>query len=258
MSLVVGLFCILFGAVLAFAGYRLFRFLLPLWGFIIGFWFSEAIIAALLGDSNTAVIIGWAAGLVGGLVLAGLSYFLFNLGVAILAASAGYWLTANALGAIGLESFWLVTILSVAVAVLLVVLALRGSIDRPLVIVLSALLGASFITLGLLFLIGDITVETFRSGVAVLDAVIDSTPFWLVFWAGAAAVGAVVQWLLTGPEPEAREAVDEGPTEDWDSQATVAADTDFWDDDDDGAWQSSDAPAGSGTTVAYTQDDDWA
>ena len=93
-TLVVGVFTLLFGAAFCFLGYRFFRILLPIWGFIAGFWVGEAFVAAIFGDSNTAIIAGWIVGLIGGLLLAGLSLFLFKVAVAILGATFGLWFVA--------------------------------------------------------------------------------------------------------------------------------------------------------------------
>lgn len=211
-TLLVGAFTLLFGIAFCFLGFKYFRFLIAIWGFIAGFWISEAFIGTIFGASNPAVIAGWIVGLIGGLVLAGLSYFLYNAAVAILGATFGLWFVAGLLTWIGMESSLLVAILAILGAILFAVLTFQDSVRKYLVIAITALIGATGIVSGLLFLFGPLTVEVFRSGQApLLPSLLQELWLALVLWLLLAVLGAAVQWLTTR-EPEAEAPSETGTT----------------------------------------------
>ena len=83
--LCVSMVAILFGALLAFGGYRFFLFLLPLWGFFFGFGLGAQTVQALLGEGFFGTVTGWVVGFVLALIFAVLSYLFYYFGVAILA-----------------------------------------------------------------------------------------------------------------------------------------------------------------------------
>ncbi len=209
-TFLVGLFTLLFGGALCFAGLRFFRILLPIWGFVAGFWIGEALIAAIFGDSNTAIIAGWVVGLIGGLVLAALAYWIYRAALAILGAGFGLWLFAALLTWIGLESNLLVAILAIFGAILFAILALQDTLGKYLTIALTALLGATGIIVGLLFLIGPLTVENFRAGLApLLPSVLQESWLAALLWLLLAVLGGLIQWLTTRGSEDTEEPEDE-------------------------------------------------
>src|SRR3954465_13185560 len=92
---------LLFGFSLAFAGYRFFLFLLPIWGFFWGFGLGAQSIQVLLGDGFLASISSWVVGFFLGMLFAVISYLFFAAAVAILAGGLGY---AVGVGIMGLFS----------------------------------------------------------------------------------------------------------------------------------------------------------
>jgi hypothetical protein len=171
---------------------------LPIWGFIAGFWISEAFVATILGDSNAAIIAGWIVGLIGGLVLAGLSLFLFKVAVAILGATFGLWFVAGLLSWLGMESSLLLSILAILGAILFAVLTFQESIRKYLVIVFTALIGATGIVLGLLFLFSPLAVDVFRLGSAsAVPSLLQESGLAAVLWLVLALLGAAIQWIVS-------------------------------------------------------------
>lgn len=210
-GVIAGLVTLVFGGFLTFAGQRLFRILLPIWGFIFGFWISEAIAAALLGNSSVAVIVGWLAGLAGGLILAALAYFLFKFGVVMLAATFGYFLVSVILDAVGVDSGIVVPILSIVGAVAFGLLAWFGSFERIIVIIATALIGASLMVIGLLFITGRLPVEAFRAGLSALSLSLEFAPLWIALFLILAVAGALTQLMVggrSGDESETEEISD--------------------------------------------------
>src|SRR4029077_5874321 len=74
---------VLAGAVACFAGYRLFRIVLAVFGFLLG----AMLVSSLMGISNTAGMV--IAALVGGLVGAAILLFAYFLGIALVGAGVG-------------------------------------------------------------------------------------------------------------------------------------------------------------------------
>ena len=76
------------GAITCFAGYRLFRFVLAIWGFILG----AGIGSSMMGGDSAIAMIG--AGLAGGLLGALALVFAYFVGVALVGAGLGALVTS--------------------------------------------------------------------------------------------------------------------------------------------------------------------
>src|SRR5512136_2522786 len=98
-----GLIGLLFGLVMAFAGYRLFLILLPIWGFFFGFGLGAQTIQALFGDAFLATVTSWVVGFIVAAVFAILAYLFYIVAVAIIAGSLGYAAAVGLLTALGLQ-----------------------------------------------------------------------------------------------------------------------------------------------------------
>ena len=81
---VAAVIALFFGAVVAFAGYRFFLVLLPIWGFFFGFGLGAQTIQALFGEGFLSTITSWAVGFGVAVVFAGLSYLFYFIGVGLL------------------------------------------------------------------------------------------------------------------------------------------------------------------------------
>jgi hypothetical protein len=132
------------GLVSCFAGYRLFRVVLSIYGFILG----ALVATSIAGAGSTGVLLVWAlvGGLVGALIL-NLAYFL---GVVLVGASIGAMLATLLWGRGGSEPHTLVVVLfAIAGAVAATVL------QRYVIIVGTAFGGAWTAVVGALALLGD-------------------------------------------------------------------------------------------------------
>lgn len=135
----VRLLMVLGGVVLLVAGWRLYEFVALIAGFIIG----ASIAVALFGNDN--VVLTTAAMLLGGIVGALLGYFLYYVAIFVVGAYIGIILT-NALA----SALLLTPVSSIALLIggLLGGIVLVG-LSFEFVILLSALVGAQMLTLGL-------------------------------------------------------------------------------------------------------------
>jgi hypothetical protein len=179
------------GAVACFGGYRLFRIVLGIYGFILG----ALITSSVMGTENVWALVLAAA--IGGLLGAGLMVAAYFIGVGLIGA---------ALATLGLHMAWQLiggappTVAIVIVAVLGALGAL--SVSRYVVIIGTALAGSWTLIVGGLALGGE------RFGMLSVTpdniwVVYASGPWpgsWAVTgsWIALAIIGAVVQTMTTG------------------------------------------------------------
>jgi hypothetical protein len=186
------------GAVLLLVGYRFFLLLLPIWGFVAGLWLGAETVSILLGEGFLVSVTGLAVGFVVGLIMAILSYLFYAVGVLLLGASFGYWLTAGLMYAIGFESGFLVTIAGVITAIIFATLTVMLDVKKHLAIIMTAFGGAGGISLAILLIFGVIVPEQLQAGgAAALAGVIEDSVFWLLIWLALAIGGIIFQESTT-------------------------------------------------------------
>ena len=144
-----GLFCstiigLMFAALLIFGGYRLFLFLLPIWGFFAGFAIGAHAIASLFGGGLFATVTSWVVGFVVALVFALASYFFYAAAVAVAAGTLGYMLGVGIMDLFGLSGLSFITfIIAIVLAAAAVVVTFRFNLQKYVIIALTAIGGAA-------------------------------------------------------------------------------------------------------------------
>jgi hypothetical protein len=184
-----GLIGILFGLVLAFAGYRFFLILLPIFGFFFGLAFGAQAIQALFGQAFLATVTSWVVGFIVGLVFAVLSYLFYMVAVALIAGALGYAVTVGLVMAIGLPMGWLLWLIGVAVGVILAIVTLRFNIQKWVIIIATSILGAAAIveTMVLLF---NPAAQALANPVQVA---LKTSPFMVIVFLLVAVLGIIGQ-----------------------------------------------------------------
>jgi hypothetical protein len=132
-----------FGTLLAFAGYRLFLFLLPLWGFFFGLALGAQSVQVLFGDGFLSTVTSWVVGFVVALIFALLSYVFYAFAVAIISGSLGYALAVGLLTWIGLDMNFLVWLIGIVAAVALAIVTLVFNLQKWVIIAATAILGSA-------------------------------------------------------------------------------------------------------------------
>ena len=141
-TLLAGGLLLFLGIVIAFGGYRLFLILLPIYGFFFGLGFGAHSVQALFGDGFLSTTTSWVVGFFVGLLFALLSYLFWAFAVALMAGSLGYGLVAGFFGLFGADLDVLVWIVGVVVGVLFAISAIVLNLQKAIVIVSTALIGA--------------------------------------------------------------------------------------------------------------------
>ena len=188
-SLIAAIGLVLGGAVACFAGYRLFRIVLAIYGFILGAYLASS----TMGSSNAAGML--VAGLVGGVLGSVVFFFAYFLGIALVGAG---------LGALIAHVAW--TRLSAAEPPVLIVLlfAIVGTatamiLQRYVIIVSTAFSGAWTIILGGLALV-DRGAARAASDVWILYPFTPASGAqWVpIAWIAVGLIGTAVQLGATG------------------------------------------------------------
>ena len=183
---------VLASALTCFAGYRLFRIVLAIWGFILG----ASIGSSMMGVSSAIGML--IAGLVGGLLGALALVFAYFMGVALVGAGLGALVTHVA---------WTQVASADPPAVLIVLISIAGAIgamvlQRYVIIVSTSFSGAWMI------IVGAMAIAERTSGAAVRAA---TSEVWILYplsvsrnrwavagWIVLGLIGMAVQLGITG------------------------------------------------------------
>src|SRR5512136_292456 len=188
-----GMIALLFGLAVCFAGYRLFLILLPIWGFFFGFGLGAQSIQALFGQAFLASITSWVVGFIVAVVFAVLAYLFYIFAVALVSFSLGYSVTVGVLTAIGLPlaGGFIAWIIAVVVGVALALVVLRFNIQKVVIELATAFLGAGEIVGVFVALFGGLpTSQLVQNPVA---AALKASPFWMLVFIVLGIVAFVAQ-----------------------------------------------------------------
>ncbi|HLE13231.1 MAG TPA: hypothetical protein VI776_00675 [Anaerolineales bacterium] len=187
------LLALLFAAVVAFAGYRFFLFLLPVWGFFFGFMLGAQTLQALFGTGFLADVTSWVFGLVVGLVFAVLSYLFYIVAVAVIAGSLGYALGVGLMGAIGFDFGLISWLVGIVLAVVVAGATILLNIQKWVIIAATAILGSAALVGTMMFGLGVYS----QLQVLVQNPVrvaLQNSPWWTLLFLGLAIAGFLVQY----------------------------------------------------------------
>jgi hypothetical protein len=183
------------GIVSCFAGYRVFRIVLGIYGFILGALFASS----AMGTEHTTwmIVAALAGGVVGALILIA-AYFV---GVALLGAGIGALAASLVWASLGREPGAAVVIVF-SIAGALGALALQ----RYVIVGATAFGGAWTIIVGALALMGrHVALDAAARNNVWLAYPMSPAPgqYWVLFaWVALGAVGVIVQLTLTGGPKE--------------------------------------------------------
>ena len=169
---------VLGGAVACFAGYRWFRIVLAIYGFIAG----AMLASSTLSSSNSGGLL--MAALVGGVLGAGLLFFAYFVGIALVGAGLGVFLALTGWARFSpVDPPWVLVLLFAALGTLTAL-----ALQRYVIVVSTAFGGAWTIIIGALALMGN-----GRAAEAVSDA-------WILYPTTAmpGAVWVPIAWVVLG------------------------------------------------------------
>jgi hypothetical protein len=181
------------GIISCFFGYRLFRTVLAIFGFIVG----GMLASSIFGVSNTTLML--VAWIVGGAIGAFILIFAYFLGVALAGAAIGA-AVANLMFSIGNRDPRVLVVIACSVAGAIAAMYLQ----RYFIIVFTAFGGAWTMIVGAMALVGDRqALRAAAAGDVWVAYPLDPAPgqrWVVVVWIVLSLIGAAVQLGVTGGE----------------------------------------------------------
>lgn len=198
MEILIGILLVLIGLAVAFFGLRFWFILLPIFGAVAGFYVGARLMQDLFGQGFLATATSWIVGIVVAIGFALLSWFVWYAGAIIMAGAVGASLFTGIVHALFSNPWgWVLFIIALIGAIIFAAIALWLNLPIYIVIVNSALGGASLAVAGLLTMMGTITATELANGATV--AVVDEARFqgagwlWVLVWLVVAIVGMFFQ-----------------------------------------------------------------
>jgi Ni,Fe-hydrogenase I cytochrome b subunit len=187
-----GMIALLFGLVMGFAGYRLFLVILPIWAFFFGFGFGAQTIQTIFpNDALFTTVTSWVVGFIVAAVFAVLAYLFYIFAVAIVSYSLGYAAAVGLLSLLGMQFGFIVWVIGLVAGIALAFVVLRFNIQKLVIEIATAFLGAGVIVGVFLALFGGLpTSQLIQNPVA---AALKNSPFWMIVFIVVGAMGLVAQ-----------------------------------------------------------------
>jgi hypothetical protein len=204
-DIIVAILLVIVGLAFCVAGYRFFLVLLPLWGFLSGFWVGASAVTAIFGDGFLATTWGWLSGILVGLVFAALSYLFYWLAIVIFSLSIGASVGSGLMATIGIDGRVITFVVAAVCALAFAALVLVINLPKLLIIALSAMAGATSLIAAPLLVFNQIERGDLYHGATM--AVVNQSAFWSLVWILVASFGIMLQMFLTSnftiqtPEP---------------------------------------------------------
>ncbi|WP_141842437.1 DUF4203 domain-containing protein [Humibacillus xanthopallidus] len=190
-DIVLGLFAILAGGVMLFAGQFVLRLILPIWGFFAGFAFGAGLFAELADERFLGTVLGWVSGFVFALIFAIFAYLYYAVAVILAMAAFGFAIGAGLISALGIDWNWVGVLVGLAFGAALGVVAAFGNMPMIVLAVASSIAGAVSIVGGLMLLFGTLDSATLTR--SSFSAAIQSGWYWYALLLVLAVVGIVAQ-----------------------------------------------------------------
>ena len=190
-DIILGLFAIVAGGFMLFAGQLLLRLVLPVWGFFAGFAFGAGLFAELADERVLGTLLGWVAGFVCALIFALLAYLYFAVAVVLAMAAFGFAIGSGLVVALGIDWNWVAVLVGVAVGAVLGLVAVVGNLPMIVLCVVSSIAGAISVVAGLMLLVGSMDSADFTRG--TFTQAVQASWGWYVILLALALIGIVAQ-----------------------------------------------------------------
>ena len=194
-DVVVGVLALFVGALFCFRGYLAMRIIIPLWGAFAGFLLGAGLVDAGSDDRFLRSILGWIIGIAVACLFALIAYLYYEVSVVLAMAAIGFALGTSAMVALGVSWSWLIVLVGVLAGAALALVAIVADLPVFLLMVLTALAGASTAVFGLMLLFG--AVDTADLDSALTTERLDDDWWWYAGYAAIAIAGIVVQVRYT-------------------------------------------------------------
>jgi len=190
-DIILGLFAIIAGFVMIFAGQFVLRLVIPIWGFFAGFAFGAGLFAGLSDERFLGTVLGWVTGFVFALIFALFAYLYYAVAVIIAMGAFGFVIGSGLVVALGIDWNWVAVLVGVVVGAVLALVSIFGNMPMIVLAVASSIAGAISVVAGLMLVFGSMDSADFtRAGFT--DAV-DTSWIWFVLLLVLAIAGILAQ-----------------------------------------------------------------
>jgi hypothetical protein len=207
-GILVGLLAIAIGLAWAFYGLKVFVILLPIWAFFVGL-----IAGAQLGDTLFgtdagffATVLSWGIGIVFGLVLAAISFFWYYAAIVLLGGALGYMLGVGFFEWLGFGTGLIAITVGLILGAIFAVGTFLLGIPALLVIVVSAISGATAAVNGVFILLGRVKVEDLSNG--IFGSLLNNADGLIAMIAVVVVAVAAIWYQMRGAEAMAAATID--------------------------------------------------
>ena len=190
-DIVLGIFAVVAGVVMLFAGQFVLRIVLPIWGFFAGFAFGAGLFAGLADERFLGTVLGWVSGFVFALVFALFAYLYYAVAVIIAMSAFGFAIGSGLVVALGIDWNWVAVLVGLVVGAVLGLVSVFGNMPMIVLAIVSSLAGAVSVVAGLMLVFGAMDSADFtRTG---FTAAVQTSWFWYVLLVVLVLVGIVAQ-----------------------------------------------------------------
>ncbi len=190
-DIALGTAAVIVGLLFCFFGAMALRFVISIWGAFVGFNLGAGLVAAVWDQGFLAHASGWIVGFVLALIFATVAYLYYWVAVLLATMSLGFAAGAALMGAMSVSWNWLIALAGIGVGAILGIAAIAADLPSLLLIVLSALGGASATVTGVMLLTGAVDSSAFDE-----YAVTENIPhdwYWYALYLALALIGASTQ-----------------------------------------------------------------
>lgn len=190
--IVVGIIAVLVGALLCFRGYVTMRLIISLFGAFVGFLLGAGLVAGLSDSGFGQLALSWLVGIVVAVVFGVLAYFSYQVAVVIGMAGIGFTIDTSLMAAASVGSQPVVLAVGVIAGIVLAGIAIATDLPAIILVILTALAGASVVLAGVMIIVGAIGLD--RLTVDGVAAEMARGWLWWVLYAGLALLGGLAQF----------------------------------------------------------------
>ena len=159
VDILFGALAIAVGALFCFRGYLTMRIVIPIWGAFAGFVLGAGLVSSISDEGFLSSALAWIVGLAMAVAFGLLAYVYYEVSVLLAMATIGFVLGTSLAVALGVTWSWAIILVGVAAGALFGIIGVLGDLPTLLLVVLTALAGASTVVGGIMLLVGTVDAE---------------------------------------------------------------------------------------------------
>jgi hypothetical protein len=197
--IVTAILLLVFGLVTSMLGTQFFKILFPVIGLVAGFMVGFSGTQGLFGVGTLSNAMAVVVAIIVGVVLALLSFVLYDFAVSVIAAIVGATALSYLGVALGLrQEGFIVFVLALTGGIIGFIAAQRYAIGFNLIVALTSLFGVACVMAGIMLVAGSVSLDQLNNqGIVgtVLD-VVDQSFLWFFVWVGGSILAMQVQYRI--------------------------------------------------------------